>query len=181
MTGGVIRVPLFPLRSPLFPGGLLRLRIFERRYLDMVRDCARDGSVFGVCLILDGDRAGAPALPAAIGTGAHIVDFHKGDDGLLGIDARGGKRFHVERSGVRDDGLILAQVQWLLDDPEQPVPAEYGLLATLLQHLLERFGDLPDDASKFDDAAWVGWRLAELLPLQPAQQQCLATARPRPA
>ncbi len=173
MTDSAGRLPLFPLRSPLFPGGLLRLRIFERRYLDMVRDCARDGSGFGVCLLLDGDEAGGRALPAAIGTCAGIVDFYTRDDGLLGIDARGGRRFHVERGAVRDDGLILAEVRWLAVETGQPVAAEHGLLATLLQRLLEQFGELPDDAGLLDDAGWVGWRLAELLPLQPAQQQCL--------
>ena len=73
MTPGAL--PLFPLKSVLFPGGKLELRIFERRYLDLVAECARTSSGFGVCLILQGEEAGAPAEPAAVGTLARIIDF----------------------------------------------------------------------------------------------------------
>lgn len=169
------RLPLFPLATVLFPGGPLQLRIFERRYLDLVRDCARDGAPFGVCLILAGREAGEPATPAAIGTSARITDFYNREDGLLGITAVGERRFHVDAAQARDNGLLVAQVRWL--DPEPagsvPVPAQHGLLATVLRDLLERFDDLPDDAALLDDAAWVAWRLAEILPLSPADRQVL--------
>jgi Lon protease-like protein len=167
------RLPLFPLRAVLFPGGPIRLRIFERRYLDMIRDCARDGSGFGVCLILEGAQAGAPARPAAVGTEARIEDFDSTPEGLLGITARGGRRFHVERTHVRDSGLVVGQVRWLPEAPAQPVPAEHGLLAALLGNLLGHFGELPDDAVLLDEAGWVSWRLAEILPLQQVDRQVL--------
>jgi len=92
-----VDIPLFPLNTVLFPGGPLSLRIFEPRYLDLVRDCTRNGSGFGVCLILQGREAGEPAVPAAVGTFARIVDFYTLSDGLLGIRAEGGERFRVER------------------------------------------------------------------------------------
>ncbi|MBX3727376.1 MAG: LON peptidase substrate-binding domain-containing protein [Xanthomonadales bacterium] len=168
------RLPLFPLGTVLFPGGPLQLRIFERRYLDLVRDCARDGSSFGVCLILAGREAGEPATPAAIGTSARITDFFTREDGLLGITAVGERRFHVDSVHARDNGLLVAQVRWLDAEPGGgPVPAQHGLLATVLRDLLERFDDLPDDATLLDDAAWVAWRLAEILPLAPADRQVL--------
>lgn len=166
------RLPLFPLDTVLFPDGTLRLRIFERRYLEMVRDCARDSACFGVCLILSGTEGG-PSIPAALGTSAHIVDFETGEDGLLGITVRGGERFHVDRISVRDTGLIVGDVQWRDDSAVAPVPAQHGLLATVLERLLRQFGELPDDARLLDDAAWVGWRLAEILPLAPADRQVL--------
>lgn len=172
-VAGPPRLPLFPLRAVLFPGGPMRLRIFERRYLDMIRDCARDGSGFGVCLILDGGAAGAPAGPAAVGTEARIEDFDSTPEGLLGITARGARRFHVEHTHVRDSGLIVGEVRWLPQAPAQPVPAEHGLLATLLGNLLERFGELPDDATLLDEAGWVSWRLAEILPLEQVDRQVL--------
>ena len=75
-------IPLFPLSSVLFPGGRLHLRIFEPRYLDLVRECCRDGSPFGVCLILAGRESGEPAVPAAIGTLARISDFQRDEDGF---------------------------------------------------------------------------------------------------
>lgn len=170
---GTTRLPLFPLDAVLFPGGPLKLRIFERRYLDMVRDCARGGAGFGVCLILSGREAGAPAVPAAIGTRARITDFYTLPDGLLGISAQGFDRFHVERTHVRDNGLVIGDVRYLAEPPSPPVPAEHGLLATLLSNLLQHFGELPDDAALLDDSAWVGWRLAEILPLPAVDRQCL--------
>lgn len=170
---GINRLPLFPLASVLFPGGELRLRIFERRYLDMIRDCARADAGFGVSLILKGANEGEPATPAAIGTRARITDFYTMPDGLLGISVRGDRRFHVERIAVRDSGLIIGDVHWLGDEPSRRVPAQHGLLATLLEDLLGKFGDLPDDARCLDDAAWVGWRLSELLPLEASDRQFL--------
>lgn len=170
-AGVVARLPLFPLHSVLFPGGTVSLRIFERRYLDMIRDCARDSTGFGVCLILEGSEAGAPARPSTIGTCAHIVDFSTLPDGLLGIDARGDRRFHVDALHVRDSGLLVGEVRWLPDDEPAGVPPQHGLLADLLRDLLERFGDLPDRVDLLDDSAWVGFRLAERLPLTPGQCQ----------
>jgi Lon protease-like protein len=167
------RLPLFPLASVLFPGGTIKLRIFERRYLDMIRDCARDSTCFGVCLILNASEPGAPAVPSAIGTRARIIDFYTLPDGLLGITACGEQRFHVDRITVRDSGLIVGDVRWLPDDTGEPVPAQHGLIATMLDNLLRQFDELPDDARLLDDAAWVGWRLSEMLPLDPCDRQFL--------
>lgn len=166
-------LPLFPLSTVLFPGGRLALRIFEPRYLDLVRECARTGVGFGVCLLVRGTEVGAPAVPAAIGTVARIEDFSTLPDGLLGITTRGGERFRVQRTRVRDNGLVLGQVEFLPADPALPVPAESGVLATILRRLAEQVGGELAAASDahFDDAAWVAWRLAELLPLEMEERQ----------
>lgn len=169
-------LPLFPLRAVLFPGGLLSLRIFERRYLDLVRDCARGGTGFGVCLLLEGGEAGVPAAAsAAWGTEARIVDFDTLPDGLLGITVRGRRRFHVERTRVRDSGLIVGEVDWFPSECGTPVQPEYGLLALLLAQLIDRFGGPHATAPQecYDDADWIGWRLGELLPLSLPQRQAL--------
>lgn len=164
---------LFPLSTVLFPGGRLDLRIFEPRYLDLVRECARSGSGFGVCLIVRGQEAGAAAVPAAIGSVARIEDFSTLPDGLLGIATRGGERFRVKRTRVRDNGLVIGEVDYLPADPVLPVPAESGVLATILRRLAEQVGGELAAASdaNFDDAAWVAWRLAELLPLEMDERQ----------
>lgn len=176
-TAGVTAtdIPLFPLNSVLFPGGLLELRVFERRYLDMVRDCARCGAGFGVCLILHGQEAGEPAVPAAVGTLARIVDFYTGDDGLLGIRADGGARFRVARTRVRDNGLVHGDAHFWPDEPIVPLPAEHALLATILERLLERMGGSHARAerNRYDDASWVGFRLGEALPLENRERQHL--------
>ncbi len=168
-------LPLFPLNAVLFPGGVLSLKVFERRYLDLVRDCSRSGGGFGVCLILQGREAGEPATPAAFGTHAQIVDFYTLPDGLLGISAQGGQRFHVERTRVRDNGLVHGEVRFLDDGSRIGIPPEYLLLVTILERLLEKVRGaraLPDRAL-LDDAGWVGFRLAELLPIENRERQHL--------
>jgi len=85
-------LPLFPLHSVLLPGAALNLRVFEARYLDLVRECGRKGCSFGVCLILEGEEVGAPAIPAAWGVEAAIEDFDVGPDGVLVLRLRGARR-----------------------------------------------------------------------------------------
>lgn len=171
----VADIPLFPLNTVLFPGGPLSLRIFEPRYLDMVRDCARAGSGFGVCMILHGAETGEASVPAAVGTLARIVDFYTLPDGLLGIRAEGGERFHVDRSRVRDNGLAHGAVRFWPSEPVIELPPEYGLLSTILERLLEKSGGEFSKAQRrcYDDASWVGFRLAEALPLENRERQYL--------
>lgn len=166
---------LFPLHAVLVPGATLGLRVFEPRYLDLVRDCGRSGGSFGVCLIMDGEEAGAAATPAAFGTEAVIEDFDTDDAGLLTLRVRGRRRFRVERTRVRDNGLLVGEVEWREPDPDEELRPEHGLLALLLQRILEQAGGEHADAppARFDDAAWVGWRLSELLPLADLQRQAL--------
>lgn len=166
---------LFPLHAVLVPGAALGLRVFEPRYLDLVRECGRSGGGFGVCLIMEGEEAGAAATPAAFGTEAMIEDFDTDDSGVLTLRVRGRRRFRVERTRVRDNGLVVGEVEWRDPDPDEELRPEHGLLALLLQRILEQAGGEHADApaSRFDDAAWVGWRLSELLPLADLQRQAL--------
>ncbi len=166
---------LFPLHTVLVPGALIELRVFEPRYLDLVRECGREGSGFGVCMIIEGEEAGAAATPAAFGTEARIEDFGTDDRGLLTLRVRGHRRFHVQRTRVRDNGLVVGDVEWRDPDPDDELRPEHAMLATLLQRILEQLGDARVDAApaQVDDAAWVGWRLCELVPLTDLQRQAL--------
>lgn len=168
-------LPLFPLHTVLVPGGALDLRVFEPRYLDLVRECGRSGSGFGVCLIAQGGEAGDPATPAGCGTEARIEDFGTGPDGLLQLRVRGGRRFGVLGTRVRDNGLVEADVEWRAPDPVDALQPQHALLGEILRRILEQVveiaAQLPEE--RFDQAAWVGWRLAELLPLEPEQRQRL--------
>lgn len=167
-------LPLFPLNTVLFPGGTMKLRIFEPRYLDLVRRCTREASCFGVCLIMDGAEAGAPALPAAWGTRARITDFFSTSEGMLGIAATGEARFRVARTRVRDNGLIVGEVQAFEEAPPEELKPEHCLLGQLLERLHEQVGgSVRADKACYDDAAWVGYRLAELLPFSNADRQAL--------
>lgn len=169
-------LPLFPLHTVLVPSAALGLRVFEARYLDMVRECCRSGVGFGICLVIDGEEAGeAPSSTAAFGTEALIEDFGTGDDGLLTLRVRGARRFRVCRTRVRDNGLVVADIDWCDADEALELRPQHGLLATVLERILEQVGGEHADAppSKLDDAVWVGWRLAEFLPLSDAQRQSL--------
>ncbi len=165
-------VPLFPLHTVLFPDGPLGLRIFEPRYLDMVSECLRHEKPFGVCLIQSGQEAGEAARPHLTGTFARIVDWQRGDDGLLSNSARGGKRFHVQDTHVERNQLLRGTVQPLTPEPSAPLPAECDYMTDVLDQLFEHAGDVYADLPKRpDDASWVGYRLAEVLSLPLVRRQ----------
>lgn len=168
----VATLPLFPLHAVLLPGASIGLRVFERRYLDMLRDSSRDGGGFGLCLILQGDEVGAPAVPAAFGVEARVDDFDMGSDGVLQLRLRGARRFHVEQTRVRDNGLVVAEVRWCAPDTDDELRPQHALLSTLLQHIIEQAGEdyAPATPSLLDQASWVGWQLAQLLPLEESQR-----------
>jgi Lon protease-like protein len=173
-------LPLFPLSTVLFPGGPLRLRIFEPRYLDMVRHCLKGSRAFGVVLILEGEEAGEVVSVADNGTSARVVDFNTLPDGLLGIDCLGEQRFRVLRRWQQDDGLNVAEVEYLPDDPPCALPAELAHLGELLREVLPQLGERYAHAvAHYEDAGWVGNRWAEVLPLTAAErQQLLELANP---
>lgn len=170
-----VELPLFPLSSVLFPGGNLALRIFEPRYLDLVRRCSRSGAPFGICLLLEGGEVGVARATAAIGCEATIIDFAMTDEGLLAITVHGGRRFEILKTRVQDDGLVVGTVRWLPEPPPGVLRDEHHLLSLLLARVMDKAGIAHDGAGKGDlaDAAWVGWRLAEWLPLDPVERQQL--------
>jgi Lon protease-like protein len=166
-------IPLFPLNIVLFPGGPLPLRIFETRYLDMVRNCMRNSAGFGVALIRSGEEVG-PAETYDVGTMARIVDFHQLQDGLLGLSCVGEQRFRVHSHRRQPDGLNIAETEPLAAEDPMPVPAQHKALAELLQSVLPQLGETYADIEMhLDDAVWVGYRLAEILPMAPADKQYL--------
>lgn len=170
-----VELPLFPLSSVLFPGGSLALRIFEPRYLDLVRRCGRSGDGFGICLLLEGGEVGVATATVAIGTEAAIVDFAMTGDGLLAITVEGRRRFRIERTRVQDDGLVVGVVEWLQESADQAVREEHALLSVLLSRVLDKAGVDHEGVGKGDlaDAAWVAWRLAEWLPIDALERQQL--------
>lgn len=168
-------LPLFPLDTVLFPGGALTLRVFEARYLDLVRECGRQGTGFGICLITEGQEVGEPATPAPVGCEARIHDFASAPDGVLVLTVHGERRFRIEQAGRRDNGLLVADVRWLDESGPVAIRPEHQLLALLLRRIIERAGPPHDQVEKerFDDADWVSWRLAEWLPLPWSERQAL--------
>ena len=167
----MITLPLFPLSSIVLPGGQLPLRIFEPRYLSMVRGCLKTESDFGICLIEKGSEVGELSTPYPYGTRVHIVDWDVDDSGLLMIVTQGVQRFRTVDTSVTADGYLLGEVELLSVEQEAPVPPEYSGLAELLQRALENVGPLMEyKASDFTDAVWVSSRLVELLPMSAAER-----------
>jgi len=167
-------IPLFPLNTVLFPGGVLPLRIFEPRYVDMVKRCMREGGVFGVALIQSGVEAGGAATVHSVGTLAQIVDFDQLPDKLLGITTRGTRRFRNSAVRVQDDGLHIATIELLPADPSAALPEEFQHYANLLEQALPQMGDFFKHLEPhYDDAAWVSGRLAEIMPLTLQDKQRL--------
>jgi Lon protease-like protein len=167
------RLPLFPLKTVLFPGGLLPLRVFEPRYMDMVSRCMREASGFGVCLIAAGEEVGEAAVPHAVGTEARIEKWDMNQAGVLQILVRGQRRFRIEDHELERDGLPTASVRWLAEPPPCPVPAAQAEILPLLRMIANELGEQFPLPHHFDDAAWVGARYAELLPVPPLARQKL--------
>ena len=171
---GSRELPLFPLNTVLFPGGPLSLRIFEPRYLDLVSLCLREGTGFGVVRLDAGPEAGGPADFSDAGTEARIVDFTRLDDGLLGITCLGQQRFRVVEAWRQADGLNIGRVEDLPPDPAMAVPEEFAFMEEILQRILPELGETYAAVPQgFGDAAWVGNRLSEMLPIETLDKQLL--------
>jgi Lon protease-like protein len=168
-------LPLFPLQTVVLPDGLLALRVFEARYLDMVARCLRGANRFGVVAIREGAEVGA-ATTYDFGTSAEIVDWHQEQGGLLGILAVGREAFRLLESRRETDGLYVGSVDWLESMPPQKLKPAHEPLAALLKRLVEPLPLYRGVAGSFD-AAWVGGRLIELLPLELPFKQSLLELR----
>jgi Lon protease-like protein len=167
----VTETALFPLRSVLFPGGSIRLRIFEPRYLDMVSRCLREDAGFGVVLIREGAEVG-PAVTYGVGTLARIADWYRMSDGLLGITARGTERLRLRSVRRQPDGLLVGEVTLLGPERDAPLEARHTAAIAALQTLRALASEpIPEGDWRPEDAGWVACRLAEVLPASTAEKQ----------
>lgn len=168
-------LPLFPLGSLVFPGGPLPLRIFEPRYVNLVKRCMQTDSGFGVVLLFRGNEAGtAEATTAGIGTEVRIIDFDRLPDGLLGITCRGRQRFRILRAWREADGLNMAEVEDLPAPSIITIPADLRFLAEILERVMPELGeDYAALEARYDDAQWVSCRLAEVLAMETFERQAL--------
>ena len=160
----------------LFPGGRLPLRIFEQRYMEMAKACLKDGSPFGVCLIREGAEVGPAAVPFDTGCLARIAQWDMEQLGVLQIVARGEQRFRIRSQRVQDDGLVRASVEVLPEETDAGIPPACAQCVRLLEQVVEEHAALFERPHRFDSSAWVGARLAEILPLPLAIKQELLEA-----
>ncbi len=179
-------LPLFPLGTVLFPDGLLPLRIFEVRYLDMVSRCHKQGTPFGVVGLVSGAEvrsagAQAPERFHAVGTLARITDYAAPQAGLRVIRCRGEQRFTVKHSQQLPHGLWVAQAELRPEDQRVPIPEDLLGVAQGLRKLLRQLEErqLPPEQNpllqpyRFEDCDWVANRWCELLPIPPEMKQRL--------
>lgn len=169
-----LRLPLFPLNTVLFPGGLQPLKIFEQRYLDMAAACMKDNSPFGICLIDKGGEVGRAAVPHGVGTLATITNWEMEQLGILMITAQGGRRFRIIETQVGDGHLLEGTVELLAEAGPTPLPQERERLLPLLQRIVGDLGpERIPEPHRYDDAEWVGYRITEVLPIQNLAKQKL--------
>ena len=165
-------IPIFPLNTVLFPGGFLPLRIFEQRYLEMTTACLRDNSPFGACLIREGREVGTPAVPCSVGCLATIGEWEMPQLGMFHLVARGGDRFRILQTRTAPSGLVAADVELLPTAPD-PVPVDTAC-RNVLESVIAKIGaDRFPAPVDLDNADWVAYRLAEILPLELPEKQAL--------
>ena len=169
-----MEIPLFPLDTVLFPGGVLPLKIFEQRYLDMTAACMKEGLPFGICLIATGKEVGGVAEPHAVGTLAEISNWEMEQLGILMVTTRGGKRFRILEKATGSDNLLRATVEIIADNGPLPMPPERQRLLPLLRRVASDIGPARfPEPHRYDDAEWVGYRITEILPVQNLAKQKL--------
>ena len=176
-------LPLFPLNLVMFPEGLLPLRIFEMRYLDMVRSCLRNNSSFGVvAIIVDAHSELKTDLPfAQVGTSFKIINVDVTEPGLMNIQCLGQKRFNIRSAVQQDDGLWLGEVEDIENETSMPIPDDLKMTQDYMKQLIESLSE-QDIAKeylpfikpfKIDDCAWVANRWCEILSIPLIQKQRL--------
>lgn len=168
-------LPLFLLDTVLHSGGRLALRVFEPRYMDMVKECLRTNTPFGVCLLAQGAEVATPAgvasVPHQVGTLATIAEWDMPQLGILEIVAHGGQRFRIRTHRTLPNQLAVAEVDLLPEPPVTPIPGDYARLVPMLRALLAALEEAPPQPHRFYDAAWVADRWAEMLPLPLVRRQ----------
>ena len=166
-------LPIFPLRTILFPDSKLPLRIFEPRYIDMVSRCMREDSEFGIILSRESTD---PKMFETYDTGtlAKIIDWDQGEDGLLGITTMGTQKFRLKGLNKQEDGLNIGAIERIEREGDYKPTKEFRHLVELLQAILDDINIYGDDEKNFDSAAWISYRFAEILPLRiEDKQKCL--------
>jgi Lon protease-like protein len=170
-------LPLFPLNTVLFPKGVLPLKVFESRYIDMAKECLKQNTPFGVVKILSGQEVGLAAQPETVGCLAHITQWDMQDLGVLLLRTEGGQRFRLLETRILPDQRVEARIAMIEDHPAQPASDMHVACATALKTVIsqinargqseegEDFVSPFAEPLQFDDPAWVGFRWCEILPI----------------
>jgi Lon protease-like protein len=167
-------LPLFPLNTVVFPGGVQPLRIFEQRYLTMIKQAIAGNTAFGICAIREGAKTGTPAVPYSVGTLVHVTDWDMPQNGILHIDTLAQERFVIRSTQTDSSGLLMGTVESISSEPTVAIPDDLELAVEILRHIVDEYSDAHfPTPHAFDNAVWVGYRLSEVLPLKLSIKQDL--------
>ena len=164
-------LPLFPLQTVLFPDGLLELKVFEARYLDLMSACLRESKPFGVVGLKSGAEARVSNDPVALyeaGTLAELIEVDSAQAGILLVRCRGGQRFSLASARQQANGLWLATASGVADDATVAPGSTHGNIVRSLEEAIAALA--AQDAKpflephRFDSAGWVANRWCEILP-----------------
>ncbi|MDQ9168978.1 LON peptidase substrate-binding domain-containing protein [Oxalobacteraceae bacterium R-40] len=170
-------IPLFPLNTVLFPDGILPLKVFEARYIDMVRECLKNDMPFGIVKILAGQEVGVAAQPEKVGCLAHISQWDMQEQGILLLYVRGGQRFRILETRVLADQRLEARIETIPEETAAPVSDAHVSCATALKAVIDEIDSKGRDQHgesfvspfarpiQLDNAAWVTNRWCEILPI----------------
>ena len=162
-----MKLPLFPLNSVLFPGGVLPLRIFEPRYLDMVKNCVKDNTEFVICLIREGKEVGQDAQHFNVGTACQIVDWETLPDGLLGVTAKGQRRVKITNPDVQSNNLLVGETESIIEEDDAELPEQFTEWAQLISIIMAKLGKPFTELERnITSSHWVAARLTEYLPFE---------------
>ena len=165
---------LFPLQTVVFPGGLLPLRVFEPRYMDMVTQAIAERAAFGICAIREGRDIDVAAKHYTIGTRVQVIDWDMPQPGILHIQTQALERFVVRSSHSEASGLRIGEVDDVSAEPAVALPEELTLAAEVLYQIINELGaDKFAPPHDYNNAVWVGYRLSEILPLKLSVRQNL--------
>ena len=173
-------LPLFPLNTVLFPQGVLPLRIFEARYLDMVRACLRHKTQFVIVAVTDENTVKNDGMPFAdIGTACIIMDVDVTEIGLMNIRCMGEKKVRIKTATQQVDGLWIAELEDIALEPLMAIPEDLTLAQEYLQQLIDSL--IKQDIEEtympltkpflMDDCGWVANRWSEILSMPLIQKQ----------
>ena len=159
-------MPLFPLQSIVLPGGLFPLRIFERRYLDMVRDCIKNNTDFSIALIRDNSKEEYITDVYNYGCLVKITDWNQLDDGLLGITVGGTNKVKIHDRNLEKNNLLTGMIEDIETEKEYMIPQKYLLLSRFYKKIYPGIKHVISfKKERYADASWIGFRLIECLPL----------------
>lgn len=170
-------IPLFPLKTVLFPGGILPLKVFEIRYVDMLRECMKERTPFGVVLVKAAKESGGTTEPEEVGCLAYISQSDTSDLDVMVLRTQGGQRFRILDTRVLADQRLEARIELIPADDDIPLSDMHVHCATTLKLVLDdiaakgqaEHGDSFDSPFalplQLENAAWVANRWCEILPI----------------